>query len=71
MYKEKPWLKFYEPHVPAHIDYPHSTIPATLEETARKHPDRTAMIFKDNQITYREYNQTVDRFGAALQSLGV
>jgi long-chain acyl-CoA synthetase len=71
MYKEKPWLKFYEPHVPAHIDYPHSTIPATLEGTARKYPDRTAMIFKDNKISYREYNQTVDGFGAALQSLGV
>ncbi len=71
MYEEKPWLKFYEPHVPAYIDYPHSIIPATLEETARKHPDRTAMIFKDNKISYREYNETVDRFGAALQSLGV
>jgi long-chain acyl-CoA synthetase len=71
MYKEKPWLKFYEPHVPAQIDYPHSTIPATLEETARKHPDRTAMIFKDNKISYREYNETVDRFGAALQSFDV
>ncbi|MEJ2554765.1 MAG: long-chain fatty acid--CoA ligase [Anaerolineae bacterium] len=71
MYKEKPWLKFYEAHVPAHIDYPKSTIPAILEETARKHPDRTAIIFKDNKISYREYNQTVDQLGAALQSLGV
>jgi hypothetical protein len=51
MYKEKPWLKFYEPHVPEHIDYPHSPIPATLEETARKHPDHAALIFKDNVTT--------------------
>ncbi|MGE5223591.1 MAG: long-chain-fatty-acid--CoA ligase [Omnitrophica WOR_2 bacterium] len=71
MYKEKPWLKFYEHHVPAHIDYPRSTIPAILEEIARKYPDRTAIIFKDNKISYREYNQTVDRFAAVLQSLGV
>jgi long-chain acyl-CoA synthetase len=71
MYKEKPWLKFYEAHVPPHIDYPKSTIPAILEEIARKYPDRTAIIFKDNKIYYREYNDTVDRFAAALQSLGV
>jgi long-chain acyl-CoA synthetase len=68
---EKPWLKFYEPHVPEHIDYPQATMPAVLEETARKHPDRTALIFKDAKITFREYNEAVDRFAAALQKLGV
>jgi long-chain acyl-CoA synthetase len=68
---EKPWLKFYEPHVPEHIDYPQATMPAVLEETARKHPDHTALIFKDAKITFHEYNQAVDRFAAALQKLGV
>jgi long-chain acyl-CoA synthetase len=71
MYKEKPWLKYYEPHVPEHIDYPNTTLPEALEETAQKHPDFPAMIFKDNAITYREYKKTVDRFAAALQGLGV
>jgi long-chain acyl-CoA synthetase len=68
---EKPWLKFYEPHVPEHIDYPQTTMPAVLEETARKHPDHTALIFKDAEIAFREYNEAVDRFAAALQGLGV
>ncbi len=71
MYKEKPWLKFYEPHVPEHIDYPQTTMPAVLEETARKYPDRTALIFKGATVTFREYNAAVDRFAAALQGLGV
>jgi long-chain acyl-CoA synthetase len=68
---EKPWLKFYEPHVPEKLDYPQTPLPALLEETARKFADRTAMIFKDNKITYREYNEAIDRFAAALQALGV
>ena len=68
---EKPWLKFYEPHVPEHIDYPQITMPAALEQTARKYPDHTALIFKGTKITYREYNEAVDRFAAALQGLGV
>jgi len=68
---EKPWLKFYEPHVPEHIDYPETTMPAALEQIARKYPDHTALIFKGTKITYREYNEAVDRFAAALQGLGV
>jgi len=68
---EKPWLKFYEPHVPEHIDYPRTTMPAVLEEMARKYPDHTALIFKDTKLTFRQYNDSVDRFAAALQGLGV
>ncbi len=68
---EKPWLKFYEPHVPEHLDYPETTMPAALEETARKYPDHIALIFKDTKLTFREYNAAVDRFAAALQGLGV
>ncbi len=68
---EKPWLKFYEPHVPEHLDYPQLTMPAILAETARKYPDYTALIFKDTKINFREYDQAVDRFAAALQKLGV
>lgn len=68
---EKPWLKYYEPHVPEHIDYPHTTMPAVLEEMARKYPDHTALIFKDTKLTFREYNEAADRFAAALQGLGV
>lgn len=71
MYQEKPWLKFYEPHVPKSIEYPKLTIPAALEESARLYPDRTALIFKDNKISFREYNESVNRIAAALQSLGI
>ena len=71
MTEQKPWLKFYEAHVPEHIDYPETTLPAILEEMAGKYPDHPAMIFKDRTISYREFNAAVDRFGAALQGLGV
>lgn len=71
MSKEKPWLKFYEAHVPEHIDYPKITLPAALEQTVRKHPDHPSMIFKDKKVSYRELNETVDGFAAALQELGI
>lgn len=68
---EKPWLKFYEPHVPEHIEYPQITLPSVLEATARKYPEHPAMIFKGAVIRYREFNEAVDHFAAALQGLGV
>lgn len=71
MSKEKPWLKFYEAHVQEHIDYPKITLPAALEQTVRKHPDHPSMIFKDKKVSYRELNETVDGFAAALQELGI
>ncbi len=71
MFKEKPWLEFYEPHVPEHIVYPEITMSAVLAETARKYPDHPAMIFRDSKVSYQEYNEAADRFAAALQELGV
>jgi long-chain acyl-CoA synthetase len=71
MFKEKPWLKFYEPHVPEYIEYPQKTLPVILEEMAQKYPDHPAMIFKDRAVSFREFNTAVDRFAAALQQLGV
>jgi long-chain acyl-CoA synthetase len=68
---EKPWLKFYEPHVPEHIDYPDTVMPDVLGETAGRYPSQSALIFKDAKLTFQEYDELVDRFAAALQELGV
>jgi long-chain acyl-CoA synthetase len=69
--KDKPWLKFYEPHVPEHIDYPEIVLPEVLQQTAQKYPSRSAILFKGASINYDRFNRLVDRFGGALQSLGV
>jgi len=71
VYEEKPWLKSYEPHVPEHLDYPTSTMPVILEQVAAKYPDRPALIYKGTHISFREYNEIVDRLAAAFQSFGV
>jgi len=68
---EKPWLKSYEPQVPATLTYPDRPLPGNLAETARKYPDATATIFMDAKLTYAQLDALVDRFAAALQGLGV
>jgi long-chain acyl-CoA synthetase len=71
MTEAKPWLRFYEAHVPPRLEYPQTPLPEALRATARRCPDVSAMIFKGRRITYREHNAAVDRFAAALQELGV
>ena len=71
MSTQKPWLRYYEDHVPEHLNYPHLVMPELLERAARERPESPAILFKGRRITYRELNQSVDRFSAALQGLGV
>ena len=68
---EKPWLKNYEPQVPPTLEYPDRPLYTNLEESARKHPDATAIIFLNSKLSYGQLNQLADRFAAALQQLGV
>lgn len=71
MNKDKPWLQFYEPHVPEHIEYPQKTLIEVMEETSKKFADDTVIIFKNRKITYQELREATHRFATALQTLGV
>ncbi|MGE5139824.1 MAG: long-chain-fatty-acid--CoA ligase [Rudaea sp.] len=68
---DKPWLKHYEPHVPEHIDFPQTLLSEVLKQRADKFGSRTAMIFKGGKLSFRQFDDAVDRFAAALQKLGV
>jgi long-chain acyl-CoA synthetase len=68
---ERPWLKNYEPLVPANLNYLQRPLHANLEESARKYPTAVATIFMDARLTYAQLSALVDRFAATLQELGV
>jgi len=75
----KPWLQFYDEGVPPSIEYPSIPLDRLLEEAAAKHPEHPAIIFggrvgsrvMDSPLTYNQLNDAVNRFAAAMQSLGV
>ncbi len=46
-------------------------IARNLEYTAFYFPDRPALIEEDREVSFREFNETASRVGAALTSLGV
>ncbi|UCD44230.1 MAG: AMP-binding protein [Candidatus Bathyarchaeota archaeon] len=53
------------------INYPEIPLYAFLENSARKFPDRTAMIFYGNGITYSRTWDQAKGLASALQGLGV
>ncbi|HOG48882.1 MAG TPA: AMP-binding protein, partial [Anaerolineae bacterium] len=68
---DRPWLRKYEPHVPASLAYPEKTLPQLLAQSAARFPDRAATIFFGARLSYRQLDALVDRCAAGLQRMGV
>ncbi len=68
---EKTWHKFYDEGVPATFEIPESTIYGMFEEAVRRAPKRDATLFYGARIRFEQLGRLVDRFAAALASLGV
>ena len=63
--------KNWPDYVPHTIEYPETPLFSLLDESAEKHPDATATVYRGARLSYRELKEQVDRFATALQKLGV
>lgn len=62
---KKPWR--YE-----HIEFPTGlVIPQLIEQQVALHPDKVALIFRDQKMTYRELNEKANKLARYLVSLGL
>ncbi len=68
---ERPWLRFYEPGVPAEVAVPELTVDDLLRQAAENHPGSDAVIFYGARTTFRRLDDDVDRLARALANLGV
>lgn len=57
--------------LPRSLYYPEVPVYTVLDDTARRVPDRTAMIFHNRRITYLELRDLADRFASALVAAGI
>src|SRR5207244_4827478 len=72
MSEHRPWLAGYPEGVPSTLEpYPEKSLYSLLEESAERFGDRPALAFFGNHITYTQLKRDVERFSAALASLGV
>lgn len=68
---DRPWLSSYSPGVPADVDIPDEPIVAGLDRTVAELPDRVAVDFQGQSLTYRELGRQVGKAAGALLALGV
>jgi long-chain acyl-CoA synthetase len=68
---EKPWYKSYAKGIPRQVEYERTPMPAALARTAREFPDKTALVFIDSKISYRQLDELANRFAHALIDMGV
>ncbi len=68
---DRPWLKFYEPGVPHHINYPRIPLYKVLDDTVRDFPELDGVIFQGKRIKYKEIGEWVSNFASGLSQIGV
>ncbi len=66
-----PWIRHYEPGVPAHLEIPDHPLTWLLDCTASRYPGRTAFIYFGRRLSYAQLAHHAKRFATALQRLGV
>lgn len=70
-YSGKPWLKHYDSHVPANLNYPWVSFIDMARKCFREVPDRAAMIYLDTIITFKELDSLSNKFANFLLAKGV
>ena len=70
--EEYPWLKHY-PEGLKYIsgDYPEVSLYSFLENTTKKYPKHTALIFFDKKTDYQTLEKKVNACAYSLQKLGL
>ncbi len=71
IYSKKPWMKFYDPHVPEHLTYDDKSYARLFSETAQRLPKRTAVKYMGRSITFAELDALSNRFARFLVDQGL
>jgi long-chain acyl-CoA synthetase len=79
-YADKPWVKSYDPGVPANLNYPPVPLYQFLVDSAKRAPNNAALITSAKlpvlgrqaaSFTYAQLDQTSDALAAALVDMGL
>jgi long-chain acyl-CoA synthetase len=65
-YDQKPWLKFYDKHVPANLTYPEKPVWDVMSEAFIKFPDRKALYYMGTGFTYHDLDVMSNKFANYL-----
>lgn len=60
-----------QPSFPSSLSYPDVPLHALLEETAKAYPDKSALVYGAQELSYAQLNRLSNRFAHALLRLGM
>jgi len=72
--ESNPWFSKeagWPDEVPKNVEFPKKTMGEMLRDSAKQWPNLPVAWFLDSYITYKELDELVDRFAAALHDIGV
>ena len=69
--EDKPWFRSWPADVPKTLQYPDIPLHEILKKTAREHPAKPAIAYRDCELTYAELDTLSSKFASSLASLGV
>jgi fatty-acyl-CoA synthase len=64
-----PHFKYWPKNVPRGLTLPRTSLNYNLEVSATRYPDKTAILFYDTRISYREMHETVLKLAGYLQQV--
>ncbi len=68
---QKIWLNSYEKGITDKVDFQDTLVPQYLDESVKNFPDNPALVFQGYTLTFRELDEMVGRFAAALKDYGI
>ncbi|MEM2134865.1 MAG: AMP-binding protein [Candidatus Jordarchaeaceae archaeon] len=68
---EKPWYNSWPKGLPKTLDYPNIPLHQTLDDTAKRLPNKTSLIYYGTEIPFKEVKDNADRFATVLAEMGV
>jgi fatty-acyl-CoA synthase len=68
---DRPHHKFWPKRLPRALTQPATTLWDNLATSARRYPDKAALVFLGREISYAEVQRQAERLAARLQVLGV
>src|SRR4051794_6224808 len=71
VFMQRPHYKFWPKRLPHQLQLPATSLWDNLDISARRYPDKIALVFFGRTLTYREVRDSALRLAARLHALGV
>jgi long-chain acyl-CoA synthetase len=71
MVNDKPWFNSWPAEVPKRIEYPQVPLQEILHKSALIFPQKTAIAYGEQEITYSQLDELSNKFANAIAKLGV